>query len=85
MGEEDFHHNHEHPKAFTKGSVEEGRDRGDQKDQGRRQEAKMQIADEVGKMTEAGDLLPSPFPNFPLPRFVREKPEVIARVKEMFG
>jgi len=44
-----------------------------------------QIADEVGKMTEPGDLLPSPFPNAPFPRFIREKPEVVARVKEMLS
>lgn len=43
-----------------------------------------QIADEVGKMTERGDLLPDSFPHLPIPRFIRTKPEVIARVKEMF-
>lgn len=44
-----------------------------------------QVADEVGKMTEPGDLLPSPFPNAPFPRFIREKPEILARVKEMLS
>ncbi len=44
-----------------------------------------QIADEVGKMTSPGDLLPSRFPNAPLPRFIREKPEVVARIKEMLS
>ena len=44
-----------------------------------------QIADEVGKMTEPGDLLPSPFPHAPFPRFIREKPEVVARLKEMLS
>jgi len=43
-----------------------------------------QIAGEVGKMTERGDLAPD-FPHSPLPRFIREKPEVVARVKEMLS
>ena len=42
-----------------------------------------QVADEVGRMTKPGDLLPSPFPHAPLPRFIQEKPEIVARVKEM--
>ncbi|GAG84354.1 unnamed protein product [marine sediment metagenome] len=44
-----------------------------------------QVAGEVGKITEPGDLLPSPFPHAPLPRFIREKPEVVARIKEMLS
>ncbi len=44
-----------------------------------------QLADEVGKMTKPGDLLPSRFPHAPFPRFIREKPEVVARVKEMLS
>ena len=44
-----------------------------------------QLADEVGKMTKPGDLLPSRFPNAPLPRFIKEKPEVVARVREMLS
>jgi len=41
-----------------------------------------QVAGEIGKMTEPGDLAPD-LPHSPLPRFIRTKPEVVARVKEM--
>lgn len=44
-----------------------------------------QVADEVGKMTEPGDLRPLPPPNPPWPRFIREKPEIVAKVKEMLS
>ena len=43
-----------------------------------------QLADEIGRITEPGDLLPD-FPHSPLPRFIKTKPEIVVRIKEMLS
>uniref|UniRef100_A0A6M3M356 Uncharacterized protein n=1 Tax=viral metagenome TaxID=1070528 RepID=A0A6M3M356_9ZZZZ len=44
--------------------------------------AAFKVAEQMGPQIEAKDLLPSPFPYPPVPRFLFKKPEVLAELRK---